>query len=622
MSSRTKVGLALGDFFLVMLSLVGAVALRLDFDHGAMARFLDPVAWFYPSVAATVVFVFWLLGIYHKVWRYAGVSDLLSIVAGVTIAFVPFQVAVVFTGGAVFPRTSLIVGWFIAVAGCGGIRFLLRLASERQGTGIGKRVLIVGAGDAGEAVLRDLRRSAGRVQVVGLVDDQPGHRGLRIHGVAVLGSVDDLSELVEALAVSQVILAQPAPALVRRVVDGLAGSQVELRVAPGLTELAEANLLREVRIEDLLERDPIRLDMEGVASYLAGRTVLVTGAGGSIGSEICRQVSKFSPKLLILLGRGENSIYEISLELREHKIACYIADVRDPSRMRSLFELYKPEVVFHAAAHKHVPLMEANPSEAVSNNVFGTLQVMELSREHGVEKFILLSTDKAVNPCSVMGATKRMCELLLVSQRSPGFVAVRFGNVLGSRGSVIPTFRRQILRGGPVTVTDPEMSRYFMTIPEAVTLVLQAAAISRGGELYILDMGQPVKIVDLARNLIRLSGFEPDRDIPIEFTGIRPGEKLREGLINEGEQTAPSGAPKIMKVTTAPPGPDWPGSQLEELRQAAERDDGERCVELIQQLLGNFKTGVEVPVELNVGQTLEQAKESPAQQGIHAHSEP
>ena len=595
-----------------MLSMAIAVALRLDFDALAMARFMEPALGYYLGTGLLAVSLFWVMGIYRKVWRYAGPSDLGALAFGLGIAMLPGQLASVLAGGTSFPRTSMPVAWLLSLAFCGGMRLLMRAVSERGGRAE-KRALIVGANDSGEAVLRDLRRGRSGTRVAGFVDAQ----SVTIRGVKVLGPVEQLRDLVAAQAIDQVILAQPTPALASKVVAQLTGTRVELRVAPGLTDLTEANLLREVRIEDLLERDPIKLEMEGVAAFLTGRTVLVTGAGGSIGSEICRQVSKFSPKLLILLGRGENSIYEISLELRDHKIACFIADVRDRQRMETLFRDYAPEVVFHAAAHKHVPLMESNPSEAVTNNVFATLQLMEMAQQYGVQKFVLLSSDKAVNPSSVMGASKRLCELLLVRTGALGFVAVRFGNVLGSRGSVIPTFRKQILRGGPVTVTDPEMSRYFMTIPEAVTLVLQAAAIAQRGELYILDMGEPVKIVDLARNLIRLSGFEPDRDIAIEFTGIRPGEKLREGLVNKGEETAPSGTPKIMKVTTGPPGPEWPGPLLEELRAAAARDDAERCVDLIRELLGNFQTGVDVPVELTVSQTL--AEDSPQGQGIHAH---
>lgn len=524
-----------------MLSMVIAVALRLDFDHAAMARFLYDDSWFYPGVALTVVAVFAAMGDYRKVWRYASIPDLLSVVAGMSVALGLWQLVVVFGGGRLFPRTSLVVAWFIAVAFCGGMRILMRLASERT-RGVVRRALIVGANDSGEAVLRDLRRKS-RTRVVGFVDD---HK-VRIRGVNVLGSVGQLRELVEAQAVDLVILAQPSPALAQKAVEQLAGSQMEIRVAPGLTDLTEASLLREVRIEDLLAREPIKLDMDGVAAYLGGRTVLVTGAGGSIGSEICRQVSKFSPRLLILLGRGENSIYEISLELRDHKIACFIADVRDQARMKTLFEEYSPEVVFHAAAHKHVPLMEANPSEAVTNNVFGTLQLMEMARSHGVQKFILLSSDKAVNPSSVMGATKRLCELLLVRTGAPGFVAVRFGNVLGSRGSVIPTFRKQILRGGPVTVTDPEMARYFMTIPEAVGLVLQCSVQGNGGEIFVLDMGQPIKIVELARQMITLSGYRVGEDIEIKFTGLKPGEKLFEELQHHTEKHQPTPHPRIMR---------------------------------------------------------------------------
>ncbi|MEW6278985.1 MAG: nucleoside-diphosphate sugar epimerase/dehydratase [Candidatus Eremiobacterota bacterium] len=595
MSLRTKIGLALGDFLLVMGSLAIAVGLRLDFDDTLMGRFFQgPSLWIYPSVAAMTVAVFYLFGLYQKVWRYAGIHELLQVVTATFVVMFGFQALVLVGGGAAYPRTGPALAWLVTTFLCGGIRFLLRLASERAGRhGSEKRVLIVGANDAGEAILRDLRRSPSRLLAVGFVDENPMSRNVRIHGVPVLGGISELRELVGMYGVSQVVLAQPPPAVVRGVVEALSGTDVELRVVPALTDLAEgriqANLLREVRIEDLLEREEVRLDLDEVARFLTGRTVLVTGAGGSIGSEICRQVSRFSPRLLVLLGRGENSIYEISLELRQHKIACVIADVRDQRRMEGVFQQYRPQVVFHAAAHKHVPLMESNVGEAVSNNVFGTLQLMDLCRQHGTEKFILLSTDKAVSPSSVMGATKRLCEMLLARQGSPGFVAVRFGNVLGSRGSVIPTFRRQIARGGPVTVTHPEMARYFMTIPEAVSLVLQAAAIARGGEIYILDMGKPVRIVDLARNLIRLSGFEPDRDIPIEFSGVRPGEKLTEGLVGQGEETAPSGADKILRLTSPPPGPTWPGVALEELRAAAAADDEERCLELLQELLGNFR---------------------------------
>ena len=346
--------------------------------------------------------------------------------------------------------------------------------------------------------------------------------------------------------------------------------------------------MREVQIEDLLDRDPIEGNLEAVKGYIQGKCVLVTGAGGSIGSEICRQVVKLGASRLILMGRGENSIHEIGIELRNAPIVQFIGNLRDKARMTKLFEQYRPQVVFHTAAHKHVPLMELSPAEAVANNVFGTQLLLDLAQQYKVEKLISISTDKAVNPTSVMGATKRMAELILASRRVPGFAAVRFGNVLGSRGSVIPTFRKQIAKGGPVTVTDENMTRFFMTIPEAVGLVLQAGALAQGGEIYVLDMGKPMKIIDLARNLIRLSGFEPDVDIPIKIVGLRPGEKLYEELTNTGEETEPTAMPKITKVTTEAPPAGWPGAKLEELRQAALLADDEAALRLLAELVPHF----------------------------------
>lgn len=599
MRLRYRLLLAVTDFLLVSASLVLALALRLDFDPAGMERYLADL-WLYPAVAGFTVLVFYLFGLYEKVWRYAGLNELVSMVGAATLALAPFQIMVLWGRGAFFPRTAPVLAWLLVISLCGGVRFLLRLVSERRGRpAAGKRVLVVGANDAGEAIVRELARHPERsLSPVGFLDDDPDRRGIKIHGVPVLGPVGGLAEVAAAHRIAEVIVAQPEPARLRQLMATCKEQGLELRVVPGLSEVATGRALvtqmREVQIEDLLEREPVSADLGGIASYLAGRRVLVTGAGGSIGSEICRQVARCSQEPLILVGRGENSIYEIALELRGHPVVPFIADVRDRARMEECFRTHRPQVVFHAAAHKHVPLMETNIPEAVTNNVFGTLLLMEMCQKYGVQKFILLSTDKAVNPTSVMGATKRLSELILARRADPGFAAVRFGNVLASRGSVIPTFKRQIAQGGPVTVTHPEMTRYFMTIPEAVLLVLQAGAMARGGEIYILDMGRPVKILDLARNMIRLSGFEPERDIPIEITGLRPGEKLTEQLVNTGEETTATEFPKILRVTSPPPDPAWPGRDLEALRAAAEASDGPACIELLRRLVANYQPqGVE-----------------------------
>jgi len=496
---RFKLALAVVDFLLLLAGLLLALGLRLDFDQSAMGRFLTPNhLWFYGLVSGLTVVAFFLFGLYEKVWRYAGIYELLAMVYAVTAVVVPVEVLILLGGGAVFPRTGPIIAAFLWLSLCGGLRFALRISSHRrvQRGEAYRRVLVVGANDAGEAVVRELIRQRTGLDPVGFLDCDPDRRRIRIHGVPVLGSPDQVAEIARDYQVSEVILAQADPAVVRAVVGACASTELQLRLVPSLSDVAgghvTVNSIREVQIEDLLERDPVRVDLASVGEYLRGRRILVTGAGGSIGSEICRQVVRLGAGSVILMGRGENSIYEIALELRGQPVTPFIADTRDRGRLEELFRRHQPQVVFHAAAHKHVPLMEANPSEAVSNNVFGTALLMELAERHQVEKFISISTDKAVNPSSVMGASKRLAELLLARRAAPGFAAVRFGNVLGSRGSVIPTFRRQIAAGGPVTVTDADMTRYFMTIPEAVSLVIQAGAPGPGeGKSTSWIVGRP-----------------------------------------------------------------------------------------------------------------------------------
>lgn len=596
MNFRHNLALALLDIALVFLGLVLALGLRLDFDLSAMERFLQlSNLLLYVGVSMLAVISFSIFGLYDKVWRYAGVHELVAAFYAVALTATIWETFVLLAGGTVFPRTCAATAALLWLAACGGVRFLMRIYSVKKNSEqiAARRALIVGADDSGEVVIRELERENSGFSCVGLIDNDPGKRSLRIHGVPVLGTIDNIAEIVQQFDVGFVIMAGMQPALVRSVVQACAKiPEVKLRVIPSVSDLLDEHVkvsnLREVQIEDLLDRDPIEGDLEAVKEYIKGKRVLVTGAGGSIGSEICRQVVKLGAAQLILMGRGENSIHEIGIELRNAPIKQFIGNLRDKARMTKLFEQFRPQVVFHTAAHKHVPLMELSPAEAVANNVFGTQLLLDLAQQYGVEKLVSISTDKAVNPTSVMGATKRMAELILASRRVPGFAAVRFGNVLGSRGSVIPTFRKQIAKGGPVTVTDENMTRFFMTIPEAVGLVLRAGALAQGGEIYVLDMGKPMKIIDLARNLIRLSGFEPDVDIPIKIVGLRPGEKLYEELTNTGEETEPTEMAKITKVTTEAPSAGWPGAKLEELRQAALQADDEKTLRLLVELVPHF----------------------------------
>jgi len=511
-----------------------------------------------PFVVAMKLLVFGLWGEYDTWWRYVSLRDLLRIVGASYVSVLMFifgyfgaewTYALLSEGGILFPEFRQSV-------------FLLDCASTIAVVGEPAkrtRLLIIGAGNAGETLLREiLRMPEGRYEVVGFLDDDPRKQGVRIHGVRVLGTCEQIKEICEEYEVEEILIAIPSATRkqLRRVISLCEGTNLRFRTVPGIDELIDGKVtvsqIREVRIEDLLGREPVQLDLELVAKYLQDKVVLVTGAGGSIGSEMCRQVARFSPKRLVLVEQAENPLFEIERELRQKfpdlDIAPYIADICDAKRIRRIFKTERPAVVFHAAAHKHVPIMEAHPGEAVKNNILGTKTVADAAAEAGVEKFVMISTDKAVNPTSVMGCTKRVAEMYIqeLSHRSKTqFVTVRFGNVLGSSGSVVPIFKEQIAKGGPVTVTHPEMCRYFMTIPEASQLVLQAGAMGEGGEIFVLDMGEPVKIVDLARTMIVLSGLRPGEDIEIVFTGVRPGEKLYEELLIAGEDVLPTRHEKI-----------------------------------------------------------------------------
>ena len=488
--------------------------------------------------------------LYKRAWEYASIGELMSVAKAVTFSIIILGIVQFLTMGNVYIRV-LMLTWMMHILFIGGSRFSWRIFRDSfiKDTKVRKRTLIVGAGAAGTMLARQMIQNHDLdLKPVAFVDDDVKKQNLQIYNVPVLGGVPDIEEIVKNQNIENIIIAIPSlnKNELSDIFQECSKTKAKTQIMPMIEDVmlgkVTVNSFRDVEVEDLLGREPVQLDTASISEKLTGKTILVTGAGGSIGSEICRQVCMFNPKKLVLVGHGENSIYLIDMELRnkyktQFEIIPVIGDVQDRNRMFEVIETHAPDVVYHAAAHKHVPLMEYNPKEAVKNNVFGTRNVAEACDAFGVKNFVLVSTDKAVNPTNVMGATKRMAELViqnLALSSKTKFAAVRFGNVLGSRGSVIPLFKKQIQAGGPVTVTHPEMTRYFMTIPEASRLVLQAGALARGGEIFVLDMGEPVKIVDLAKNLITLSGYTLD-EIEIRFSGLRPGEKMFEELLNEDE---------------------------------------------------------------------------------------
>ncbi|MDQ0243668.1 FlaA1/EpsC-like NDP-sugar epimerase [Bacillus fengqiuensis] len=500
--------------------------------------------------------------LYKKAWEYASIGELWAIFKGVSISIAATGIVQLGVFQDIYFRT-LFITWLLHILFIGGSRFSWRMFRDtyfkKQQETQRKRTLIIGAGAAGTMVARQLKQNVeSDLQPVAFVDDDVKKHKLEIMGIPVVGGKEVIQAAIKELNIEHIVIAIPSLKAkeLEEIYHECAETKVKTQTIPKIEDImlgkVSVNQFRDVQVEDLLGRDPVELDAEGISETITGKTVLVTGAGGSIGSEICRQICRFTPKTLILLGHGENSIYSIELELRAHyneeiEILTEIADIQDRAKIFTIMEKYRPNVVYHAAAHKHVPLMERNPEEAVKNNIFGTKNVAEGAGTFGVDTFVMISSDKAVNPTNVMGSTKRFAEMLiqqLAKHSNTKFVAVRFGNVLGSRGSVIPIFKQQIQQGGPVTVTDPEMTRYFMTIPEASRLVIQAGALARGGEIFVLDMGEPVKIVDLAKNLIKLSGYTTE-EIKIDFTGLRPGEKMYEELLNENEVHPEQIFPKI-----------------------------------------------------------------------------
>jgi FlaA1/EpsC-like NDP-sugar epimerase len=558
---KRTLSLIVVDMILINLSVFGSFYLR--FEGNIPSEYFT--TFYHTAITSTIIYVlsFYYFGLYRRIWQYASVGELLSILYAVSIGTIGVAGVVYFLAPFRVPHKAAILLWLLTVILIGGSRFLWRILQENsfynQNAMPEKRVLIVGAGDAGALAARELKhRNYRDGKPVGFIDDAPDKQKLQLLGLPVLGTRNDILRVVKGHNIDEVIIAMPSASseAIRELVELCEKAKLEMKILPGVYDILSGNVqvnpIREVQVEDLLGREPVVMDLYEVANYLRGQSVLVTGAGGSIGSELCRQVIMFKPSRLILVGHGENSIFEIEQELKDlcsdTILQTEILDIKDILKVNRVFNVHKPNVVFHAAAHKHVPLMERNPEEALKNNVLGTKNLAEAAATVGVKTFVLISTDKAVNPTSVMGATKRIAEMVIQSMErvsSTKFVAVRFGNVLGSRGSVIPTFKKQIAKGGPVTVTDPEMVRFFMTIPEASQLVIQAGAIAAGGEIFILDMGKPVKIVDLAKDIIRLSGLEPGKDIEIKFTGIRPGEKLYEELLTAEEGTTETNHKRI-----------------------------------------------------------------------------
>lgn len=547
------------DALLTVAAALAAVLLRFEGFPGQLRAAFVP---FVLSLVALRLVSFHLLGMYNSVWQYASIGELVTTIKAVTVGTVVAGFAAFAVLQQPIPRSVIALEWLLSIFFVGGSRLGWRIlrdgrtALRRQGKG--KPVLIIGAGDGGVLVARELRNHyRDEVHIVGFIDDDLEKQNKQIFGFPILGQRHSIPQVVREYRVEEVVIAMPSVkrSVLREIVAICQETHAKIKILPGVFDLIDGNVtvneIRDVQVEDLLSREPVQLDLDGIAGYIADKVVLVTGAGGSIGSELCRQIVAYKPSKLLMLDICENNVYDIELELRsttEVPIVPLVKDIRDRAAVTDVFRKYRPHVVFHAAAHKHVPLMEVNPEEAIKNNAMGTYFVAQAANLFGTSTFVLVSTDKAVNPTSVMGASKRIAEMIiqhLDRASHTKFVAVRFGNVLGSRGSVVPLFKKQIAAGGPVTVTDDRMIRYFMTIPEAVQLIIQAGALAKGGEIFVLDMGEPVRIMDLAKTLIRLSGFEPGADIPIKITGMRPGEKLFEELLTAEEGTTATANERI-----------------------------------------------------------------------------
>ena len=607
---RRALLLFLGDVVIIIMASVGALIARFDFSYSSIdAVYLDSMYHYLPIHIFTTVVIFYFCRMYHSLWKFISIHELGYIILANTISFF-MQIIGYCLFQYPIPKSYFFAQIMLQTAMVIGIRFSYRFCrylkeAREQCFGCGEpqqRVMIIGAGDAGRVIIKEILDSRFlTMKVCCVIDDDCNKTGRYINGIPIVGDRFSILKNVEKYKIDKIILAIPSASKEERreILEICKMTKCELKTLPGMYQLIDGELnigkLRDVEITDLLGRDPIQVNLDEIMGYVEQKVIMVTGGGGSIGSELCRQIAMYNPKQLIIFDVYENNAYEIQQELKRHhpelNLVVLIGSVRNTHRMETVFEKYRPDIVYHAAAHKHVPLMEDSPNEAIKNNVFGTYKTAKAASEYGVKRFVLISTDKAVNPTNIMGASKRLCEMIVQSFdkiSKTEFVAVRFGNVLGSNGSVIPLFKKQIAEGGPVTVTHKDIIRYFMTIPEAVSLVLQAGAYARGGEIFVLEMGAPVRIDDMARNLIRLSGYTPDVDIKIEYTGLRPGEKLYEELLmaEEGmKETANKlihiGKPIEMDEETF-------FDKLVELKEACYNDD-ESIKEKVQKLVPTYQ---------------------------------
>ena len=610
------------DIILVSFSWYFSHLLRFNFsipedNFNAFQRIL-------PLIIGIKILIFYVSDLYQGMWRYTSLTDLVNISKACSFASFVIILMILFVHGfAGFPRSMFIIDWFLTLLLISGNRIAIRLyfwlgvgdeSSRFIGKGVfprffkhgraGKKLLIIGAGDCGEKIFREIHDNFYLgYEVVGFIDDDPSKANLKIHGIPVVGNTDEIQFFVNKMNIEELLIAIPSAssAKMRTIVGCCEESGIPFKTVPGMGELINGKVtvkaIRDVAYKDLLGRETVKLDEESIGKYLKGKRVLITGAGGSIGSELCRQVCRYTPESIILYERAESPLFEIELELKDNfqyiKIIPRLADILDIQQLKNAFHEERPHVVFHAAAYKHVPMLEIQPWEAMTNNILGTRNIIEEAKAFQVERFVFVSTDKAVRPANVMGASKRIAELFVQAQNGCGlsntqFMTVRFGNVVGSVGSVVPLFRKQIEKGGPVTVTHPEITRYFMTIPEACQLILQASSMGKGGEIFILEMGIPIKIADMAKDLIRLSGFEPDVDVKIEYIGLRPGEKLSEELITEEEGIVQTSHEKIMVVQGPVCDIELINGKVDQLLELAVKQDGEEIKRTLKEILPEY----------------------------------
>lgn len=618
------------DAFLLCTSWYVSYLIRFDFD--VPPKFIDEMHAILPAALIIKIICFYCFNVYRGMWRFTSVRDLLNIIKAVSLStlLIVLWALLIFRFKNV-PRSVVFIDWCINIILISGVRLAIRIffqkyvptnpiqsllpinkATQKGMRGPRKKLLIIGAGNCGEKIFREIHDNPQlNYKVIGFLDDNPSKIGRMIHGKPVLGIIGDLSRIIMQTRVEEVLIAIPSATSqeMRRIVSLCKDGGIRYKTVPGYGELIDGkisvNLIREVAYRDLLGRETVKLDEQTISDYIRGRQVLVTGAGGSIGSELCRQICRFDPGTIVLFERAESPLYEIDLDLRKNyghlKIVPVLGDIRDRNHLRNVFEALKPQTVFHAAAYKHVPMLETQPWKALENNILGTLNLVDVCDEFGIERFVLVSTDKAVRAANVMGASKRVAEMIALNRNGcqtsrTQFMAVRFGNVVGSVGSVVPLFKKQIEEGGPVTVTHPEVTRYFMTIREAAQLILQAGAMGQGGEIFILDMGTPVKILDMARDLIRLSGFEPDVDIRIEFIGLRPGEKLYEELITADENAQPTPHPKILMLTGSGCDLDLLNGKIRELSALAAAQDGALIRSKLREMVPDY-TPSDIPAD-------------------------